>query len=337
MSKPLPANGPAPQLAPDEQIAQFAALYRRAVNPVALAWFSARVRNLGLRFSDDELVILAALNTPARVQDFLDAQIYYNYDHSAPDQEETCHPPRRVLQTAHAHCFEGALFAYAVNYLHSHNPRMVLLEASQDSEHNLVLFEENGLYGAVAHSGYANLGGRPARFATIRALAESYVPYYYSDYTLDPRDLTLVGYSDPFELIQEYGVAWIASDEPLWEIYYTFVDDSTTFHYLFDDSPATHAYPLIVALQRGWIQVNGDGSARVSVADFPPAAQEVWHAFWRVFRREEVRPRGQAREIEKEFWRVMQTTPLDLEENAREVEKMSRAGYGVERLVRRLR
>ena len=105
MSKPLPVNEPAPQLAPDEQVAQFAALYHRAVNPVARAWFTARVRNLGLPFSDDELVVLSALNTPARVQEFLDTRIYYNYDHSSPDQEETCQPPRRILQTAHAHCF----------------------------------------------------------------------------------------------------------------------------------------------------------------------------------------------------------------------------------------
>ncbi|MBI3913704.1 MAG: hypothetical protein HY327_05905 [Chloroflexi bacterium] len=336
MSKPIPPGESPPLPDPAQQLAQFAALYRDAVAPAALTRFAARTHELGLQFSPDELLILAALETPARVQAFLDTQIYYNYDHSYDGQEETAQPPRQILQTAHAHCFEGALFAYAVNYLHGHNPQWVVIEASQDPEHNLVVYQQDGLYGANAHSGYPNILGRAPQFQTIRDLVASYYPYYYSDLTLDPTDITMVGYCEPFDLISKYGVAWMDSLEPQWEIYNTYIDDSVRFHFFPDDAGEPHEYMLVHALKRGWIQMNGAGRARVSVEHLPPPAQALWHAFWREFWREQVRPRGRAREIEKEFWALTHTTPIDLEDNASEWENYLRAGYGVERLLTRL-
>jgi len=232
VSKPYPVP-PLPD--PAEQIQTFVNLYRDAVHPTTLARLTACVCELSLPFTDQELLILAALDTPARVQEFLNTQIYYNNDHASPDLQETAMPPRLVLRTARAHCFEGAMFAYAVNYLHGHHPRLMLLEASQDSEHNLVLYRDpqTGWYGCNAHSAFKCLDGRPAEYKTLRALAESYYPYYYSDRTNDPGDLTLVGYSDPFDLVAKFGVRWMGSLEPLWDIYYTYLDDTITFHYLF--------------------------------------------------------------------------------------------------------
>jgi hypothetical protein len=336
MSKPIAPGQPLVRLDPVEQVKFFADLYRHAVNPVALAWFTAHVRNLGLHFSDAECVILAALDTPLRVQEFLNTQLYYNNDHAAAEQDETAMPLRRVLQTGTAHCFEGALFAYAVNFLHGHNPRLVLLEASQDSEHNLVLFQDaqTGLYGCNAHSTFAHLDGRPARYRTIRELVESYTPYYYSDRTNDPGDLTLVGYSDPFDLMLKFGIAWVASDAPLWDIYYTYVDDTLRFHYLFDDSNETHLYPVVRALKDGWIQVDAQGKPFVSVRDLPAAAQELWHAFWQEFGPNDGRrPQGAAREIEKRFMHLTGTTPIDLQDNADDLQWFFVAGYKLEQII----
>jgi hypothetical protein len=320
---------------PVEQINSFLGLYGGAVSPAALARLTARVCELGLTFTDDELVILAALNTPARVQEFLDTQVWYNNDHASPDLEETAMPPRMVLRTARAHCFEGALFAYAVDYLHGHCPRLVLLEASQDSEHNLVLYQDpqTGWYGVNAHSAFRCLDGRPAQYATIRALAESYYPYYYSDRTNNPEDLTLVGYSDPFDLIAKFGVKWIDSLEPLWDIYYTYLDDTITFHYLFDDSTETHLYPLVRALKDKWIQINRQEHPFVSVESLPPEAQVVWQSFWRVYDQSDSRPRGEAREFEKEFMRLTGTTPIDLRENAEDLTYFLECGYRIEQLM----
>jgi len=334
VSKPLAHDQTLLHLEPARQVRLFADLYRGVVSSTSYARLSARTRELGLQFSDDELLVLAALDTPARVQAFLNTQIYYNNDHASAELEETAMSPRRVLQTALAHCFEGAMFAYAVDYLHGHEPRLVLLEASQDSEHNLVLFQDPqaGLYGVNAHSAFPHLDGRPAHYTSVRAIAESYFPYYYSDRTNDPTDLTLVGYSEPFDLVDKFGVAWMGSEEPLWEIYYTYVDDTLRLHNLFDDSVGTHLYPLIQALKSRWIQVDAQGHSFVSVSDLPPEAQELWAAFWCVHE-PGIRPRGQAREIEKQFQRLFHTTPLDLQENAEDLVYFLESGFRIEQLL----
>jgi hypothetical protein len=335
MSRPIPPEG-LPRRSPEEQVASFAGLYRRSVNPAQAAWLANRCAGLGLRFAADEMTVLAALDTPDRIQEFLNTRVYYNDDHASVDQEETAMPPRRVLQTGIAHCFEGAMFAYAVNYLHGRKPRLVLLEASQDADHNLVVWQDarTTLYGANAHSRYPGLDGRPADYPTIRALAESYVPYYYSDRTLDPRDLTLVAYSDEFDLVAKYGTAWMASEEPLWDIYYTYIDDTRRFHGFSGVPDETHLYPLIRALKENWIRVGSRGKPRVSLRDLPPGARELWRAFWREFDpRSGPRPRGRAHEIETKFMRLTGTTPIDLEDNAFDFQFYLGAGYRIGQLI----
>jgi hypothetical protein len=335
MSKPIPAEGIL-RRSPEDQLRFFAGIYRRSVNPAQRAWLEARCRGLGLAFSDDELTVIAALDTPAKLQDFLDTELYYNDDHASVDQDESVMPPRRVLQTGMAHCFEGAMFAYAVNYLHSHKPLLVLLEASQDADHNLVVCQNlrTKLYGSNAQSRYPGLVGRPARFETVRALAESYLPFYFSDRTLDPKDLTLVGYSDAFDLVAKYGTAWLASEESLWDIYYTYIDDTRRFHNFFDDPGEPHLYPLVRALKENWIRIDAQGKPFVSRGDLPAAARDLWAAFRREFGPDSgPRPRGKVHEIEKEFMRLTGTTPIDLEDNAFDLQFYLAAGYRVDQLL----
>ncbi len=335
MSKPFPPDQPLVHLPPDRQVQQFADLYRATVSPATLLSLETLAADLGLQFTPDELLVLAALDSPSQVQEFLNTQIYYNNDHASVELDETAFSPRQVLQRGVAHCFEGALFAYAVNFLHGHHPRLVLLEACQDFEHNLVLFQDarTGLYGCNAHSRWQHLDGRPAQFATIRALAESYQPYYYSDWTNDPNDLTLVGYSDPFDLIAKFGVAWIAAPEMVWDIYYLYVDAAVRFHYLCDDSDATHPYQLVRALRENWIRIDPPGKSRVSVEDLPARAQELWRAFWNTFERAQVRPRGAAKQIEQEFMLLTGTTPIDLQDNADDLVYFLERGYRAEQLI----
>jgi hypothetical protein len=336
MSKPIPPEGIERRTA-EEQVRFFAGQSRRAVNPAQRAWFGARCAGLGLHFPDDELTVLAALDTPGKVQVFLDTQLYYNDDHASVDQEETAMPPRRVLQTGLAHCFEGAMFAFAVNFLHGHDPCLVLLEASQDADHNLVVVrdKETKLFGANAQSRYPGLVGRTARFETVRALAESYVPYYFSDRTLDPADLTLVGYSEGFDLVVKYGRAWMASFDPLWDIYYTYIDDTRRFYYFHGDpGQPPHLYPAVRALKENWIRIGATGEPYVSLPDLPLAARELWIAFWKEFKPEAgPRPRGKARDIEQEFMRLTGTTPIDLDDNAFDFQFYLAAGYRVEQLL----
>ncbi len=336
MSKPIPHDRPYTPLAPADQVRFFAEWYRASVNPTTLARVQNFAGALGLQFWDDELIVIAALDTPDKVQDFLNTQVYYNDDHVSIDQDETALPPRHVLQTGAAHCFEGALFAYTVNYLHGHAPRFVLLETTQDIEHNLVVCRDpqTGLFGCNAHSTYPGLDGRRAEFPTIAALAESYYPYYYSIRSQDLYDIVLIGYSDPFDLTMRFGTAWMASEAHLWDIYYTYIDASVMFHYLRDDPGKPHLYPLVRALKENWIRVNEQNQGFVSVRDLPRAAQALWAMFWREHSDASKRPSGFATEIESDFFRLTGTTPIDLQDHADDLQWFLAAGYRVEQLIK---
>jgi len=335
MSKPISADQPRVPLAPDAQVKYFADLYQGAVNPDTLTKLTARAAELGLRFTNDELLVLAALDTPDKVQGFLDTHLDYNDDHVSVEQEETAMPPRRVLQTGAAHCFEGALFAYAVNYLHGHNSRFVLLETTQDIEHNLVVWQDvhTGRLGCNAHSTYPGLDGRRAEYRTLNALIESYYPYYYSIRSNDYNDIVLVGYSEPFDLAERFGIAWMASEEMLWSIYYTYIDASVKFRYLNDDAHEPHLYPLVHALKENWIRIDANGQGYVSTRDLPDAAHKLWHEFWQLHTDASKRPQHTASEIEREFFRLTGTTPIDLFDHADDLQWFLAAGYKIEQLL----
>jgi hypothetical protein len=336
MSRPIPKDG-IPTATREEKLCELAAPFRNVVSREALERFEIRASALGLRFEGDERLILAGLDTPPKVQDVLDYRLYYNQDHESVDQEETAMPPRLVLGAGKAHCFEGAMFAYAVNFLHGHDPRLVMLEASQDADHNLVVWRDpaTGLYGANAHSRYPGLVGRPAAYPTIRAVADSYVPFYYSDRTLDPTDLTLVGYSEPIDLVARFGTAWMSSTAPLWDIYYTYIDDSVAFRYFFDDPGRPHLYPMVRALKENWVRLDAAGKPHVSLEDLPPGAKKEWDAFWSVYGpKDGPRPRGKAKEIEQAFFRLTGTTPIDLDDIAFDLPFFLAAGYTIGQLVK---
>jgi hypothetical protein len=337
MSRPIPAGG-IPRVTREEKLRELAAPFRDTLAPGARRIFEARCASLGLRFEGDEIVILAGLDTPPKVQDFLDTRLYYNQDHESVEQEETAMPPRLVLGAGKAHCFEGAMFAYAANFLHGHEPRLVMLEASQDADHNLVVWRDpaTGLYGANAHSRYPGLVGRPAAYPTVRALAESYAPFYYSDRTSDPKDLTLVGYSDPIDLAARFGTAWMGSRDQLWDLYYTYVDDSVMFHYFVNDPGRPHLYPMVRALKEHWVRLNAEGEPTVSLEDLPAGARREYEAFWKTYDpgRDGPRPRGRAKEIEQAFFELTGTTPIDLDDIAFDLQFFLAAGYRIEQLIR---
>lgn len=352
MSKLYPDLYP-PHLTPEQQLAYYEARVRSRVHPASRARVQTRVRELGLEFSEQEQTILAALDNPRRVQWFLDNEVYYNDDHSDISQEETSFPPRMVLRTGMAHCFEGGLFAYAVNYLHGFNPRWMLLEGTRDVDHNLIVYQDKHAvrWGCNAQSGYPHLGGRDPEFFTLREMAETYAPYYYSGYTNDPNDLTLVGFSEPVDLTKKFGVAWMAQLEPTWDMYYLLVDDSWKFYRLqppyggdYVIESETHGYMMIDAVKQGWIEVHtsdtpvaskvlGNGLTFVNVNNFPPQAQTLWHAFWQAFEPTGHLPRGRAAELEMEFFKVTGMTPIDLNFNAEELGYFLEKGYTIEQLI----
>jgi hypothetical protein len=308
-------------------VSYLAELYKPLVNAETLISITKRVNELGLTFAPQELTLIAALDHPDKVQQFLDTHIYYNYDHPVPGHDhspiETTMSPKQVLKTGKGHCYEGGLFSYVVNYLHGYQPGMVLLESRlNDSDHNIIVWRDKntGLWGSNGQSGYEGLGGRSAEYKTLQELAYSYAKWYYHPETNDPADITLVGYSHPVDLVAKFGTDWMDDDQELWNMFNTYIDETTPFSYITGDPTVTHMYPGVRAVQEHWIGLSPEGKGIVLVANLPTQAQLLWDEFKRLYKNEFV-PRGETGEVLERFFAITGTTPLDLVTCAEELEK----------------
>lgn len=161
-------------------------------------------------FNARELAVLARLNTPAKIQRFLDRGLGYNNE----EEGETCRSPRRVLRDRVAHCFEGALFAAATLSAQGHPPLIVDLEAVRDDDHVLAVFRERGHWGAIAKSNYAGLQFREPVYRSLRELVMSYFEHYYNP----AGEKTLRRYSRPVNLSRFDRIGWMTAADELWAI-----------------------------------------------------------------------------------------------------------------------
>lgn len=157
-----------------------------------------------------EFAILRQMNTPVKVQEFLDS--------TATNRErngETCMSPRRVLQENKAHCIEGVMLACAAFMLAGRKPLVLNLKvAKNDNDHVVALFKENGYWGAVSKTNHSVLRYRDPVYKTVRELAMSYFHEYF---LTDNGKKTMLGYSRPINL-KRFGTSWITEEKDLWEI-----------------------------------------------------------------------------------------------------------------------
>jgi hypothetical protein len=151
----------------------------------------------------EETSILERLDTPWRVQEYLDS-IPYNSDHQTRS-------PRRVLRDGRAHCMEGALFAAAALRFHGHPPLLVNLRAENDDDHVLAIYRWRGFIGAVAKSNFVGLRFREPIHRTLRELALSYFEPYFN--TLG--DKSLRAYSRAFDLGAFDSTGWMTTEDDL--------------------------------------------------------------------------------------------------------------------------
>lgn len=182
-----------------------------------------------------ELAVVDGLDTPSRVQDFLRNELGYNFE----EEGGTAQSAAEVLRSRTAHCFEGAIFAAAMLWYHGRPPTLVLLEAPQDYDHNLVIYWENGRVGSVAMSRHQELIGKPPIFATVRDLVLAYYPDYYSDWTGNRDELTLRGFSEPIDL-RRFGMGWVLGPGA-WDIYRQYLK-GVRLEMLFPTSPGEKYY-----------------------------------------------------------------------------------------------
>lgn len=154
---------------------------------------------------------LSKLNTPQKVQTFLES-IPFNHEKNGV----TCMSACFALQQNKAHCIEGAFIACAAFLLQGREPLIVSLKVQKsDDDHILVLFKENGFYGALSKTNHPVLRYRDPVYKTVRELVMTYFHEYFL-YTSGKK--TLIGYTKPINLKKKYGTDWITSIDDVWEV-----------------------------------------------------------------------------------------------------------------------
>ncbi|OGO70580.1 MAG: hypothetical protein A2Z37_15455 [Chloroflexi bacterium RBG_19FT_COMBO_62_14] len=169
------------------------------------------------RLTPEQRQIVDRLRDPWALQVFIASEITYNFEPGGP----TAYGPIEVLNRRTAHCFEGAVFAAAVMWYHGYPPTLVLLEAPEDFDHNLIVYYEDGMIGSLSQSRHRALLGKPPMFESLRDLVLAYYPDYYSDWTGNRDELTLRGFSEPIDL-RRFGTEWVLADE-VWSVYRQFL------------------------------------------------------------------------------------------------------------------
>jgi len=157
-------------------------------------------------FTRAELRLLRSLDTPVKIQKFLD-RIAYNH-------RDTAYSPRLVMRHGRAHCLEGAAFAAAALRVNGRPPLILDLEAVQDTDHVLAVFQEAGAWGAIARSNFSGLRYRPPVYRSLRELALSYLPSYVNF----RGDRTLRTFSKPVNLARFDPQSWMTRETDIWFI-----------------------------------------------------------------------------------------------------------------------
>ncbi|GAB4302485.1 MAG: hypothetical protein Kow0090_18020 [Myxococcota bacterium] len=152
-------------------------------------------------FTQKELSVFKRLNSPEKIQRFLDELTY------SPD--EWARSPRRVIKDRRAHCYDGALFAACALRMLGFPPLIIDMWADRDDDHVIALFKQNGHFGAVGKSNFVGLRFREPVYRTTRELVMSYFDCYYNV----EGEKTLRAYSLPINLAKYDRLNWMVGDE----------------------------------------------------------------------------------------------------------------------------
>lgn len=147
------------------------------------------------------------LKTPQKIQDYLDT-LSVNFEVSG----ETYMSPRRTVRAKTAHCFEGALLACAALAYRGERPFLLdFRTTSEDEDHVVVPFRQNGFWGALSKTNHAILRYREPIYRDIHELAAS----YFHEYLTWSGKKSLREYSKPFDLSRYAPEKWITAEEEL--------------------------------------------------------------------------------------------------------------------------
>lgn len=166
-------------------------------------------KNSGLDHKEWQL--LKSLNTPKKIQDFLNSLPFNHEKHG-----ETHYSVKCTLRNRTANCFEGALVAAGALWIQGQKPLLLDLKAAlPDFDHVVALFRIDKHWGSISKTNHAVLRYREPVYKTLRELVMS----YFHEYFLNNGKKTLISYSRPYSLSVE-GKKWLVSLDSLADIAY---------------------------------------------------------------------------------------------------------------------
>jgi len=143
---------------------------------------------------------LAALRTPARIQDFVNA-MPWNHEADGP----TARSVVETLRARKAHCVEAALVAACGLWMAGEPPLLMDLGSARgDVDHVVALFRRDGCWGAISKSNSPFLRYRDPIHRTLRELAISFFSQYVKG-----RRKTLRTYSVTVDLRRHEPATWV--------------------------------------------------------------------------------------------------------------------------------
>lgn len=163
-------------------------------------------RTADLGFTPAEVRKIRALKNPHGIQRFLNETPYH--------LARSAWSPRRVLRERTSHCLEGAIFAAAALRVLGFPPLILDLEAENDTDHVIAVFQIRGYWGSIANSNYAGCRYREPVYRSLRELAMS----YFDDYFNLRAERTLRTFSRPVNLCRFDDRGWMTSEKDVWYI-----------------------------------------------------------------------------------------------------------------------
>lgn len=161
-------------------------------------------------FNEQELKLFAKLNTPKKIQDYLNT-IPANFEKTG----DTSLSPRETMKQNRAHCIEGAILAAVILWYHGQRPLLLDLESNNsDDDHVVALFKQGKFWGAISKTNHAVLRYREPVYRDVRELVMS----FFHEYFKDTGKKTLRKYSAPFDLSKISDKTWLTCEESIWEI-----------------------------------------------------------------------------------------------------------------------
>jgi hypothetical protein len=154
-----------------------------------------------------ELRILKKLNTPKKIQDFLDG-MKMNFE----EEGDTVFSPATVLKRKVCHCMEGAALAALALRINGYPPLVVDLTANKlDFDHVVAVFKIDGQWGAISKTNHSVLRYREPVYKSIRELVMS----YFHEYLDDLGRKNLRSYSAPVNLKRFDKLGWMTTKEEI--------------------------------------------------------------------------------------------------------------------------